>query len=124
MERLWSRPERWYNLAYLGKYMTYPKDIRGKIESDFGDTASDVFKILDEAISKTDYLNNNRIIRCILFLAGKNIDNLKKNIQTAEYDPRDVMFWAEYTNRGQAQKPTRIRDFNKTFDESEINVKE
>ena len=103
--------------------MTYTDDIRYKIELDFGDKASDVCKILDEAISRTDYLNSNRIIRCILFLAGKNIDNLKKNIQTAEYDPRDVMFWAEYTNRGQGQTPTRIRDFNKTFEESETVIK-
>jgi hypothetical protein len=104
--------------------MTYTKDIRDKIESDFGDKASDVFKIFDEAISKTDYLNHNRIIRCILFLAEKNIDKLKKNIQTAEYDPRDVMLWAEYSNKGQTQKPKRIRDFNKTFDECETDVKE
>ena len=104
--------------------MNYTKDIRNKIESDFGDNASDVFRILDEAVSKADYLNHNRIIRCILFLAEKDIDKLKKNIQAANYDPRDVMLWAEYFNKGQEQQPKRIRDFNKTFDECETNVKE
>jgi len=104
--------------------MNYTKDIKDKIESDFGDRAKDVFKIIDEAISKTDYLNHNRIIRCILFLAEKDIDKLKKNIQTASYDPRDVMLWAEYSNRGQEQKPKRIRDFNKTFDDCMTDVKE
>ena len=97
--------------------MTYIKDIRDKVESDFGSKASAVFRILDEAIAKTDYLNHNRIIRCILFLADKNIE-------AAENDPRDVMLWAEYSNRGEARKPKRIRDFNKTLCESEMNVKE
>ena len=104
--------------------MTYIKDIRDKVESDFGSKASAVFRILDEAIAKTDYLNHNRIIRCILFLADKTIDKLTKNIEAAENDPRDVMLWAEYSNRGEARKPKRIRDFNKTLCESEMNVKE
>jgi hypothetical protein len=113
-------------LKLLGQatVMNYTKDIRDKIESDFGDKANDVFKIFNEAISKTDYLNHDRIIRCILFLAEKDIEKVKKNIQNAEYDPRDIMLWAEYSNRGGQQKPKRIRDFNKTFDESETDVKE
>jgi hypothetical protein len=102
--------------------MIYPKDIRDRIESDFGDKASDAFNIFNEAIVKTGYLNHNRIIRCILFLAEKDIDKLKKNIQAAEYDPRDVMLWAEYADKGQAQQPIRIRNFNKTFDRCEIDV--
>jgi hypothetical protein len=106
--------------------MIYTKDIRDKIESDFVDQTSDVFRIFDEAFLKADYLNHNRIIRCILFLAEKDIDKLKRNIQAAECDPRDVMLWAEYLNKGQDQnqKPKRIRDFNKTFDECEVDVKE
>lgn len=103
--------------------MIYTKDIKDKIEADFGDKASDVFRIFDEAISQADYLNHNRIIRCILFLAKKDIDKLKSNIQAASYDPRDVMLWAEYFNNGQEQNPKRIRDFNKTFDECEIDIK-
>jgi hypothetical protein len=104
--------------------MIYSKDIIDKIEVDFGDQASAVFRIIDEAISKADYLNHNRIIRCILFLAEKDIDKLKSNIEAASYDPRDVMLWAEYLNNGQEQHPKRIRDFNKTFDECETDVNE
>src|ERR1700749_829870 len=99
--------------------MNYPKDIEERIESDFGNKALKVFEILNTAVSKTNYLNHNRIIRCILFLAEKDIDKLKSNIHFAENDPRDVMLWAEYLNRGQQEKPKRIRDFNKTFEESE-----
>jgi hypothetical protein len=81
--------------------MINTKDIHERIKSDFGDKASEVINIFDDAISKADYLDNNRIIRCILFLSDKDIQKLKQNIDTATYDPRDVMLWAEYTNHGQ-----------------------
>ena len=104
--------------------MIYPKDIKEKIDSDFAGKASQAYQILDEAISKTDYLNHNRIIRCIIFLADKDIDKLKKSIETATYDPRDVMLWAEYSDSDIEKTPKRIRDFNKTFDQSETDVQE
>ena len=104
--------------------MIYTKDIDDKIKLDFGDKASVVIRIFEEAISQADHLNHSRIVRCILFLAEKDIDRLKKNIQVAIYDPRDVMFWAEYSNSVEGEKPKRIRDFNKTFEECENEVKE
>ncbi len=101
-------------------------DIRERIIADFGDKASDVVKIFDEAISKADYLNHDRIIRCILYLSDKDLNKLKKNIETATYDPRDVMLWAEYKNRGQGEmdEVMRIRDFNKPFDQADKDVRE
>jgi hypothetical protein len=99
-------------------------DIRERIIADFGDKASDVIKIFDEAISKADYLNHDRIIRCILYLSDKDLNKLKQNIETATYDPRDVMLWAEYKNRGQGEQIKRIRDFNKSFDQADKDVKE
>lgn len=99
-------------------------DIRERIENDFGDKSPEVIRLFDEAISKADYLNHNRIIRCILFLSEKDIEKLKKNIEAATYDPRDVMLWAEYINQGQIEKPKRIRDFNKPFDLADMNTKE
>ncbi len=102
--------------------MTYPKDIKEKIESDFGNKAPEVYKIIEDAISKTAYLNHHRIIRCIIFLADKNFESLKKNIERATNDPRDVMLLAEYTSV--EKDPKRVRDFNKTFSESEKDVRE
>ena len=99
-------------------------DIRERIESDFGEKAGEAFKTIHEALTKTDYLNHDRIIRCIVFLTEKDIDKLKDCIETAAADPRDVMFWAEYTNLARGQKPRRIRDFNRAFDQCEIDVKE
>jgi hypothetical protein len=101
-------------------------DIRERINTDFGDKASDVIRIFDEAISKADYLNQDRIIRCVIYLSDKDLNKLKKNIETATYDPRDVMLWAEYKNRGQGEmdEVKRIRDFNKPFDQADKDVRE
>jgi hypothetical protein len=102
--------------------MVEEKDIKERIESDFGDKALEVVRIFDEAISNAEYLNLSRIIRCILFLSEKDIGKLRKNIAVATYDPRDVMFWAEYINRDKS--PVRIRDFNKPFDQASHDVRE
>jgi hypothetical protein len=101
-------------------------DIRERINIDFGDKASDVIRIFNEAISKADYLNKDRIIRCIIYLSDKDLNKLKKNIETATYDPRDVMLWAEYKNHGQGEmdEVKRIRDFNKPFDQADKDVSE
>jgi hypothetical protein len=100
------------------------KDISNRIKSDFGDNSEYAEKILLEAINNTDYLNHPRILRCILFLADGDLEKLKKNIDVAIYDPRDVMFWAEYTKPGENQTPKRIRDFNKSFEFCEFDVTE
>lgn len=104
--------------------MNLKPDILEKIISDFGDRYSKVIDILEKAFSDYDYLQNDRIIRCIIFLSEKSIQKLRQTIEVAAYDPRDVMFWAEYTNREELETPKRVRDFNKTFEESEINIKE
>ena len=108
------------------KIMLDTFDIREKINADFGDKALDVVRIFDEAISKANYLNQDRTIRCILYLSDKDLNKLKENIETATYDPRDVMLWAEYENRGQGEMDElkRIRDFNKTFDQADKGVRE
>lgn len=80
--------------------MIYENDIKNRIEEDFGDRASEVFRILDDAIRKSDYLGHPRTIRCVIFLSDKDLNNLKNNIETATHDPRDVMLWAEYSDRG------------------------
>lgn len=101
-------------------------DIKEKIHSDFGDKAEVAIKTLRAAIAKHDYLNSGRLLRCIIYLADKNIEALKKYIDNAIGDPRDVMYWAEYINREQGFEgnPKRVRDFNKTFQNCENDVHE
>jgi hypothetical protein len=100
------------------------QDIKARIQSDFGENAIEATNLLEEAISKYEYLNLDRIIRCIVYLSERKIDKLKKSINQAIDDPRDVMLWAEYINLGEKETPKRVRDFNKTFQNSEKDVQE
>lgn len=99
--------------------MINTKDIKERIETDFGEKASEVYRIFNKAFERADYLKSDRIIRCIVFLAGKDIEKLKEYIEVAIFDPRDVMFWAEYKNHGH-NNPTLIRNFNLPFDQANI----
>ncbi len=98
--------------------MINTKDIRDRIETDFGNNSTEVFTMLEQAVLKIDYLNSDRIVRCILFLADKDFEKLKRNIESATNDPRDVILWAEYTNLGQWEKVKRVRDFSQTFSDA------
>ena len=104
--------------------MTFKDDIIERINSDFGENASKATTMLLDAINKVDYLKTDRIIRCIIYLAKGNLTELDKYIETATFDPRDVMFWAEYVGIGENEKPKRVRDFNKLFADSSNNVRE
>ena len=104
--------------------MTFKPDIISKIQTDFDDKSSEVFQTLRNAIEGTEYLKTDRIIRCIIFLSRGNINDLSKFITVAINDPRDVMLWAEYENLNSNSNYKRVRDFNKTFEESTNDVKE
>lgn len=104
--------------------MILKEDINKKIQNDFGIDSNKAIEILNHAIEKTDYLNTDRIIRCIVFLSKGNLNDLQKNIITATNDPRDIMLWAEYEKLSDDFNYKRLRDFNNTFEESTINVRE
>lgn len=103
--------------------MTFKADIRRKIITDFGEASHHAFDILEKAIRKSGFLKTDRIIRCIIFLAKGNIEDLKKCTDAATIDTRDVMLWAEYEKLNDLNYKRR-RDFNKAFEESTNNVKE
>jgi hypothetical protein len=52
--------------------------------------------MLFDAINKVDYLRTDRVIRSIVFWENGNLTDLSKYIETATFDTRDIMFWAEY----------------------------
>jgi hypothetical protein len=104
--------------------MTFKIDIIDKIKVDFGGNSTEAFKKLEKAIQEVDYLQTDRIIRCIIFLSKGNLTQLDKYIEAAIFDPRDVMFWAEYENHDDFEKTKRLRDFNNVFEQSAIKVKE
>lgn len=95
--------------------MLIAKDIGEKVQADFGPHAAEVMALLSDAILAADYLND-RVIRCIIFLAEQDVEKLRKYLNAALADPRDVMYWAEYINHDQIDKTTRVRDFSKPFE--------
>ena len=104
--------------------MTFKDDIIERINSDFGENANKATTKLLDAINKVDYLKTDRVIRCIIFLSKGDLADLDKHIETATFDTRDVMFWAEYIETEENEKPKRVRDFNKTFTDSSNDVRE
>ena len=104
--------------------MTFKDDINLKIHADFGANAKKARTILLDAINNVEYLKTDRVIRCILFLAKDNLTDLGKYIETATFDTRDVMLWAEYEKLSGDFNYKRLRDFNNTFEECAIKVKE
>jgi hypothetical protein len=104
--------------------MIFKDDIYVKIQTDFGVNANMAATMLMDAINKADYLKTDRVIRCIIFLAKGNLTDLGKYIETATFDIRDVMLWAEYEKLSGDLNYKRLRDFTNTFDECTINVKQ
>ena len=104
--------------------MTFKTDITKKIQTDFRGNSNEVFETLKKAIEDTDYLKTDRIIHCIIFLSKGNINELNRLINVAINDTRDIMLWAEYEKLNGDYNYKRVRDFNKTFEESTNNVKE
>src|SRR5688572_4205616 len=104
--------------------MTFKYDTIERINADFGKDATEAITILNDAIDKTHYLQTDRVIRCIIFLAKGDLVLLKKYIEAATCDTRDVMLWAEYEKSNGDFNLKRVRDFNKTFEECSNDVKE
>jgi hypothetical protein len=104
--------------------MNLPIDIEERLEKDFLESQGEAIKILENSVFKNEYLNHPRIIRCIIFLANKDLNGLKRSIHQAKLDKRDVILFAEYINRKEDETLKRVRDFNKSFEESEKNIRE
>lgn len=97
-----------------------PKDIINEMKIRFESDFNSANKILSEYLNKYDYLNSDRIIRCVIFLADNGIESFKSFLESAKGDPRDVLYWAEYENRESLDNTKRVRNFNKSFEENKI----
>jgi hypothetical protein len=103
--------------------VTFKQDIARRIDTDFGQLADEAIRILTEAVGNNPVLNTDRVIRCIIHLSKGDLADLTKYIESAIADPRDVMFWAEFTGITESKRPIRLRDFDKTFEKCELDVK-
>jgi hypothetical protein len=104
--------------------MNLKTDIISRIKSDFVQDSDKALEILETRLKQIEYLNHDRIIRCIVYLSKGSIEELNRYIGIGQQDPRDVMSLAEYKGGSTFDNYKRLRDFNKTFEECEIDVKE
>lgn len=100
------------------------EDILVQIELDFKEYRANAIELLNAALKEDDCLRGERIVRCIIFLANGDLGQLTLSIEDAKGDPRDVMYWAEYLNRDSLGSATRVRDFNKPFNENNLSKRE
>lgn len=95
-----------------------PNDIIDEMETRFGSDTKAAHNLLAEYLAENDYLDTDRIIRCVIFLSDNGLASFKSYLESAKGDPRDVMWWAEYGNGDSLEQNKRIRNFDKSFKEN------
>ena len=88
-------------------------DIEARIATNFDNAhreeARDILRRLDEELREGEHA---RILRCVLFLSGGDMELLVYYSDRASSDWRDVIYWAEYD-----EQDHRLRDFNQPLPE-------
>ena len=96
-----------------------PSDIIQEMQIRFESEYPEAQKLLGKYVTENEYLDSDRIIRCIIFLSNNGLESFKSYLESAKTDPRDLMWWAEYERPTNAtDKTQRIYDFNKPFSEN------
>ncbi len=97
----------------------FSSDILERIFSDFGNESVLVIHALQTFLIANEAFRSERLVRCIIYLADKKLDGIKKGIKDARTDWRDVLMAAEYENSKDSQ-PKRVRDFSRKFGEEKM----
>jgi uncharacterized protein YpuA (DUF1002 family) len=85
-----------------------PKDIIDKVYQDYEiNLVENALSIINEFFTESKSI---RVVRCAIFLAGGNLNNLQFYLEKAKQDYRDLIYWAEYDKFDK-----KIRDFNMPF---------
>ena len=95
--------------------MNLPEDVKEVLKIKFTQEFHLANNILKEHLELNNYLESERIIRCVVFLSEASIESLKSNLNLAKQDPRDVMYLAEYEGDFEGHNVKRVRDFNGSF---------
>jgi len=88
------------------------QDIIERLEWDFDDPeeAALATSVLKDFAEENQELSNERILRCIVFVARGDLNRLGEAIDLAKIDYRDLIVWAEYD-----EKRERVRDLSVPF---------
>lgn len=86
-----------------------PADLRDRLGREYpGETYYEALRLV-EALGV-----DARVQRSVVFLAGGDLDELRRFAQWASRDWRDVVFWAEYEDHD-AAAPRRVRSMAEPF---------
>ena len=91
--------------------MSLPPDIEAHLRRLYGDDAASLGARLKRLAAEVDGVGP-RVLRCVLHLAGGDLDLVDQYSESVRQDWRDVIYWAEYD-----QDESRLRDLNQPFDE-------
>jgi len=93
--------------------MPLPADIRRRIARDFGPADASAL-LVDIAAHRTSgpRIFSDRIVRCIVYVAGGDLEIAGRAIALALVDWRDHIVWAEYDGKFDQQ----LRDLNHPFE--------
>ena len=82
-----------------------PPDLRRRIARDCSPAdASALLAELDRQRAADPALFSDRVVRCIVYVAGGDLQTAQRAVALAQTDPRDLIVWAEYDNRFEAQR--------------------
>ena len=94
--------------------MTLAPDILDRIVDEFGaDAASAATSLLEQERSASPDLFSDRILRCAVYAAAGDLDTLRRTIELARTDFRDLIVWAEYDNVFGDRKRDLTRPFSR-----------
>ncbi len=88
------------------------QDIVNRLKKDFEDPdeAALALSVLEDFAGQNQELSDERILRCIVFVATGDLDRLGEAIDLAKIDYRDLIVWAEYD-----ENLERVRDLSTSF---------
>ncbi len=99
----------------FGATMEIPYDIEARIRTDFAkEDADPILDLLKELKSPSHDMEPNVaawVLRCIVFLARGNFEQLVSAIELARFDPRDLIVSAEY----EGWESKKVRNLNLPF---------
>jgi hypothetical protein len=87
------------------------KDVVRFVQDEFGKNAASALRTLER---EPAFVRCSRLVRSVVFLAEGDIRLLRKLIEHAIAEYRDVLLWAEYS-RLDTDHPRRVRDFTKSL---------
>ena len=71
-------------------------ELEAEVRSTFGSDADEVLALLSKYGRQSSHREVDRVRRAILTLSRGEVERVRHNVEVAQRDYRDVLYWAEY----------------------------